>query len=286
MCGRAAGDRRPVFDFLPGCEAMRALDRGRAWPIAVGGVAATAWLALALWEWTPYGRFLDHGGWLEDGFVGSLCRVTPSGALLPPALLYVGGWLLMTVAMMLPTVAPLAAIFARMTEGRSNRDALFALLILGYLAIWTVFGLLAHALDSALHAYVTGDPVLSLNGWAIGAVVIGIAGAFQFSRLKYLCLDQCRTPFSFVSRHWRGVAVRRQSFMLGARHGLFCLGCCWAIMLLMFAVGMGSVGWMLAIGAVMAAEKNANWGPRLSAPLGFVLLLTSTAIVAQHLWRA
>jgi predicted metal-binding membrane protein len=265
---------------------MRALDRGKAWPIAVGGVATMAWLALAFWERTPYGVFGDRDGWLNGGFVGSLCAVTPSGAIVPPALLYVGGWVLMTVAMMLPTALPLVAIFVRMTEGRPNRDALLALLILGYLAVWTAFGLLAHALDSALRAYMASDPLLSLNGWGIGAFVFGIAGAFQFSRLKTLCLDQCRTPFSFVSSHWRGVAARRQSFMLGARHGLFCLGCCWAIMLLMFAVGMGSLGWMLAIAAVMATEKNASWGQRLSAPLGFALLLTSTAIVAQHLWRA
>ena len=117
----------------------------------------------------------------------------------------------------------------------------------------------------------------------IGAVVVGIAGAFQFSRLKRLCLDQCRAPFSFINRHWRGGAARRQSFMLGVRHGLFCIGCCWAIMLLMFVVGMGSLGWMLAIGALMATEKNASWGRRLSAPLGIALLLTSTLIVVQHL---
>ena len=135
---------------------MRALDRGRMWPIAVGFVVATAWLALALWERTPYGRFLDHGGWLETGFIGSLCRATPSGPLVLPALLYVGGWLLMTLAMMLPTALPLVANFARMTEGRSNRDALLALLILGYLSIWAAFGLLAHMTDSALHAIVAG----------------------------------------------------------------------------------------------------------------------------------
>lgn len=286
MPERSVGERRPFSIFFGDAPSMRALDRGKAWPIAVGSVAATAWVALAFRELTPYGRFVDHGGWLEAGFVGSLCAVTPSGAFAPPALLYVGGWVLMTVAMMLPTALPLVAMFARMTEGRPDRDALLALLILGYLAIWTAFGLTAHTLDSALRATMAGDPRLSLNSWAIGAVVVGIAGAFQFSRLKYLCLDQCRTPFSFLSRNWRGVAASRQSFMLGARHGLFCLGCCWAIMLLMFVVGTGSIGWMLAIGAAMATEKNASWGPRLSAPLGFALLLTSTAIVAQHLWRA
>jgi predicted metal-binding membrane protein len=261
---------------------MRTLDRGKIWPLAVGAIVATAWLALAVWERSPYGRLLDHGGWLGADAAGSLCRATPSGLLVPPAALYVGGWLLMSIAMMLPTALPLVALFARMTESRSNRGTLLALLILGYVSIWTGFGLLAQALDSALHALVAGDRFLAFNGWMIGAAVFAIAGAFQFSRLKTLCLDRCRTPFSFIGSHWRGLAARRQSFLLGVRHGLFCVGCCWAIMLLTFAVGMGSVGWMLAIGAVMATEKNAGWGRRLSAPLGIALLLTSTAIVALH----
>jgi predicted metal-binding membrane protein len=258
---------------------MRALDRDRIWPVAVGGMAAMAWLTLAIWAQTPYGRYLDHGGWLESGYMGELCRATPAAQIVLPGMLYAGGWLIMLVAMMLPTALPLVSLFARMVRDRPGRD----LLIAGYLSVWSVFGLLAHALDTALHAYVASKASLSFNGWVIGAAVIGLAGAFQFSRLKYHCLDQCRTPLSFIARHWRGGAILRQSFQLGLRHGLFCIGCCWAIMILMFVVGMGNVGWMLAIGAVMAAEKNARWGPRLSAPLGIALLLTSTAIVAQHL---
>jgi predicted metal-binding membrane protein len=109
-----------------------------------------------------------------------------------------------------------------------------------------------------------------------------MAGAFQFSRLKYACLDKCRTPFSFVNQHWRGIAVRRQSFRIGLHHGLFCVGCCWAIMLLMFVVGTGSVGWMLALGAVMAVEKNVSWGRKLSTPLGFFLLGWASFILVEH----
>ena len=266
---------------------MRALGRHKAWPLAIAALSAMAWLALAAWTQSPYGRFLDHGGWLQTGFAGRLCAATPGGSVLLPALLYVGGWLVMTVAMMLPTVTPLVAIFARMTASRPNSNTLLALLILGYLAVWTAFGVVAHGLDMALHALAGADSFLTFNGWAIGAAIVAVAGAFQFSRLKYHCLEQCRTPLSFLSRNWRGGSARRQSFQLGVRHGLFCIGCCWAIMLLMFAVGMGSLGWMLAIGAVMATEKNAPWGARLSAPLGIALLFASAAIVAQHIgWVA
>ena len=75
------------------------------------------------------------------------------------------------------------------------------------------------------------------------------AGLFQFSALKYRCLEQCHTPFAFVAARWHGVAPAREAWRLGVDHGLFCVGCCWALMLLMFVVGMGSLGWMLALAA-------------------------------------
>ena len=262
---------------------LSAFDRREAWLPVIGGLVALAWFTLAVWAQSPYGRYLDHGEWLQLGFAGAICRALPAGSVVLPALLYVSGWVLMTVAMMLPTTLPLLAIFARITAGRSDRGLLLASLIVGYLSVWTAFGLLAHAADMALHAMVGNIAVLSSNGWIVGMVVLAMAGLFQFSGLKYRCLDKCRTPFSFVNEHWRGRAERRQSFLLGVHHGLFCVGCCWAIMLLMFVVGTGSVGWMLAIGAVMAVEKNVAWGRRLSAPLGAVLLAASGAVLALNI---
>ena len=152
-------------------------------------------------------------------------------------------------------------------------------MIAGYLGVWSLFGLIAHLADLGLHALVPQSPWLTFNGWALGAAVLALAGLFQFSALKRRCLDACRTPMAFVAQHWRGRDQRRQALLLGAHHGLFCVGCCWALMLLMFVVGTGSVGWMLALGAVMAAEKNFRWGRRLSAPLGIGLLAWSAWIV-------
>jgi predicted metal-binding membrane protein len=113
---------------------------------------------------------------------------------------------------------------------------------------------------------------LTFNGWLVGAATLALAGLFQFSALKYRCLMECRMPFAFVARHWRGENAAREALLLGAHHGLYCVGCCWALMLVMLVVGLGSVGWMLLLGALMAAEKNLPWGRRLSAPLGLVLL--------------
>jgi predicted metal-binding membrane protein len=262
--------------------AASTLEPRRAFLPLIGGLIALAWLTLLLWELSPYGRYLDHGRWTELGLAAYLCRALPAGSVVLPALLYVGGWILMTAAMMLPTILPLLGIFSRLVQGRADRALLVTLVILGYLSIWALFGLAAHAIDYALHGLVATLSWLSFNGWAVGAGALAAAGAFQFSRLKYDCLDKCRAPFSFVNQHWRGGHPYRQSFLLGVHHGIFCVGCCWAIMLLMFVVGTGSVGWMLALGAVMAIEKNVSWGRRLSAPLGVGLLGWASVIVVEH----
>lgn len=262
------------------------LEPRRAFLPLIGGLIALAWLTLFVWELSPYGRYLDHGRWTDLGFAAYLCQALPAGSVVLPALLYVGGWVLMTAAMMLPTILPLLGIFGRLVESRPDRAMLVTLVIAGYLSIWAAFGLAAHAIDFLLHALVAAVPWLAFNGWIVGVVVLAAAGAFQFSALKYRCLDKCRAPFSFVNEHWRGRAAQRQSFRLGVHHGLFCVGCCWAIMLLMFVVGTGSVGWMLAIGAAMAIEKNVSWGRRLSAPLGVGLLGCASFIVAERIWRS
>ena len=120
------------------------------------------------------------------------------------------------------------------------------------------------------------------HAWVIGAAVLAGAGAFQFSALKYRCLEQCHTPFAFVAARWHGRAPAREAFRLGLDHGLFCIGCCWALMLLMFVVGTGSLALMLVLALVMAAEKNLPWGRRLRVPLGVALLAGAAAVVAAN----
>jgi predicted metal-binding membrane protein len=114
----------------------------------------------------------------------------------------------------------------------------------------------------------------------LGAGILVLAGVYQFTPLKYHCLDKCRSPLSFIMGHWTGKSERTQALRLGLHHGIFCIGCCWSLMLLMFAVGSGSIGWMLILGALMAVEKNVSWGRRLSRPLGVLLLGWGVAIAA------
>jgi predicted metal-binding membrane protein len=160
---------------------------------------------------------------------------------------------------------------------------LLGLLTAGYLLAWAGFGLVAHLLDSALHAAARRSDWLIGNGWALGAAVLATAGLFQFSRLKYRCLDKCRAPYGFIAERWHGPHPRKSAWRLGLDHGLYCVGCCWALMLLMFVVGTGNVGWMLGLGAVMAVEKNLPWGRRLSRPLGAALLTTGALVAVANL---
>src|SRR6516162_5292583 len=243
---------------------------------SISSLVTLAWLILWLWDRSPYGRYLNHGHLAEIGGDGG------TGSVFLSAALYLVGWTLMTVAMMLPTMLPLLDMFRRVTARRPERGQLIILVIAGYLSVWMAFGVAAHSADWVLHHVVEYSPWLEANAWVIGGSTLLLAGAFQFSRLKYRCLDKCRAPMSFIMEYWRGRHDHRNALLLGINHGMFCVGCCWALMLLMFGVGVGNVGWMLALGAVMAVEKNLPWGRKLSAPLGLALLVCAAFILFHH----
>jgi len=232
----------------------------------IGLLIATAWAALWLWAQSPYGRYLDHGRWTEIGIAADICRALPRGDVLLPGLLYVGGWLLMTAAMMLPTVLPLLRRFERLTAARADRHILVGLLIADYLLVWAAFGIAAHLLDTALHLIAGQSTWLVVNGWLLGATVLAIAGAFQFTRLKYRCLDRCRTPLGFMTQYWHGRRPKWNAFLLGGHHGGFCVGCCWAVMLLMFVVGTGECRIHAGAGCGHGGGKECALGPSAEPP--------------------
>jgi len=255
---------------------MRASVNRNAFTIAFATLCGWAWLALWLWGRSAYSQALhhDHLAAADGAGAGFLA-------------LFLAGWTVMTAAMMLPTSLPLINMFYTMIHYKVDRSRLIALLIAGYLAVWLLFGLVALLGDTALHAVVGRSAWLRPNDWAIFPAVPALAGLYQFSSLKYYCLEKCRSPLSFIMGHWRGGNERLQSLRLGLHHGLFCVGCCWSLMLLMFAVGAGHIGWMLALGAVMAAEKNMPWGRRISRPIGFALLAWALgAAILAPVWAA
>jgi predicted metal-binding membrane protein len=263
----------------------RTLDSERrtlfAWLILA--LSAASWLTLWSLNASPYGRYVGHGGYLDDGAFAALCRAIPQGAYVVPALLHAGGWVLMIAAMMLPTTLPLLEMFRQITRRRADATRLSLLVVAGFFVAWMAFGLVAHVADAALEGAAAREPWFLIHGWMVGAAVLAGAGLFQFSALKYRCLEQCRTPFGFVVSRWHGRAPARDAFRLGIDHGVFCVGCCSALMLVMFVVGTASIGWMLALAALMAAEKNLRDGARLRLPIGLGLLGVAGAIVAARL---
>jgi predicted metal-binding membrane protein len=233
---------------------------------ALGALAVVAWLSLWLWEGSPYRAFLGHQGGV--------------GPLPVEAALFSLGWVLMIVAMMLPSSIPLVLTFGALVRRRHAPGQLVVLLLLGYLVVWTGFGLAAWILDRGIHAAVDALPWLAEHQQLILGTTLLIAGLWQFSPIRDRCLDECRSPLGFVANRWRGIAERRESFAMGIVHGAFCVGCCWSLMLVMFGVGVGSTVLMLLLGGLTAIEKNLPSGRRLTHPLGIALVLAAVYAVA------
>ena len=224
-------------------------------------------------------------GWASLGLMAAdadiwlaLCQPMGAGGGLELALVF-AMWAAMTLAMMLPTAAPMILTYAEIadTAARQNEPAASPLILTaGYAAVWLGFALVAAALQSALTQLALLDAGRA-SPWLAGAIFLG-AGLYQFSSLKHACLTLCQRPFPFFFAHW--TAEPRGVFLLGLRQGLSCLGCCWAMMLVMFAAGAMNVLWMAALGVLMTIEKMATT-TRFSHVVGAAFLAIGLGVVAM-----
>jgi predicted metal-binding membrane protein len=190
-------------------------------------------------------------------------------------------WCAMALAMMLPTAAPMIMTYADLAETASAKGEPAAspiVLTAGYVAVWLGAALVLAALQGALAHFGLLDNLMSVASPLFAGALFLLAGAYQFSALKHACVTQCQHPFRFFFANW--TADPRGVFRLGARQGRYCLGCCWAMMLLMFAIGVMSVFWMAMLGAIMATEKVATT-TRFSRALGAVFCLIGLAIIVS-----
>jgi predicted metal-binding membrane protein len=234
-------------------------------PILIG--IAAAWVAAIAAQAAGAAALVHHDELLAAGGPPPLVA----------ALLFLLAWQLMIAAMMLPSSLPLVRLYGRASERAPLRRRSMAAFIGGYAAVWSVFGLAAFGADAGLHATVNASPWLSSHDWWIGGAVLALAGAFQFTSLKDACLDKCRHPAQFLTRYYeRGPAG---GFRLGARHGAFCVGCCWALMLVMFAAGVASLLWMAALTVVMIHEKTRPAGARAVPVTGAALLAAASVVL-------
>jgi predicted metal-binding membrane protein len=262
--------RRLSGDGGPGTAASRTRGPARVPAVVVAAIAG-AW-AVALVAEASGGRSWLHHDALLDG------QAPPRAALL----LFLIAWQVMVAAMMLPSSIPMIRLFAAVAVNQERRARLLAHFIAGYALVWTAFGAVAFAGDAVLHAVVEHVAWLEPRPWVIGSAVLAVAGAFQFSGLKDRCLDACRHPAAFLlPRYRRGTTA---AFRLGRTHGLYCLGCCWALMLLMFAAGLADLRWMAALGALMAYEKIGRHGRAVARAAGVLLLGWAALVLLQPAW--
>lgn len=221
---------------------------------------AAAWGLLILWQRSHYAELLGHESLGDHHFSFSV-----------KLLAFLLSWFLMTVAMMLPASMP-ALIHSAQPTGQPARDFRFlAWITVGYLSPWVLFGLLAFLGDSVLHALTeTGGPLAGFSSWIAPAIVLA-AGLYQFTSIKRRFNQLCQISHPIHGR----VEMRNLTNALreGIRFGFFCVGSCWSLMLLMFALGHHQLGWMFVMGVIFAVERLTPWGQKLSWLVGFVLLV-------------
>lgn len=240
--------------------------------VGIAALAVVAWVVLAVWGTSPYARYLDHGAIGQTGLAGA-----------PLAAVVIGGWTLMVLAMMLPTTLPLVRMVGDVGASRGQQGRLTVALVVGYVSIWVAVGAVAWAGDSLLHVAEDRWLFFAAGAWLLAPASLGVAAVFQMSSLKDRCLSECRSPRGLLLSRWRGRQPVTEAWLLGVVHGRYCVGCCWALMLVMFAVGGGNLGIMLALGTVMAAEKNLPRGHLLTTPVAVLLGLAALGTFAAQL---
>ncbi len=167
-------------------------------------------------------------------------------------------WTIMMVGMMTPSVAPMILIYARVARHASSRGSAFASsawFAFGYFLAWIGFASLATLAQFGLERALLLSPDMAAASRPAGAALLIVAGLYQWSRVKSACLDQCQSPLSFIQGHGGFRGTKDGTIVLGLRHGLYCIGCCWALMSLLFVAGVMNLAWIAAIGALVLAEK-------------------------------
>jgi predicted metal-binding membrane protein len=226
--------------------------------VRLGLVALLFALAAVGWWWTVRVMAgMDDGPWSALGALGW----------------FLGVWVVMMAAMMFPSVAPTVALYSRMTRTRWPLQPL--LFVAGYLLTWAVAGLAAFAVVALVNA-LAGDVLAwdRAGRWVAGTTLL-VAAVYELTPLKDVCLGKCRSPLGLLLGSWRDGATG--ALRMGARNGAWCVGCCWALMASLFALGVMSVVWMAVVAGVIAVEKTLPW--RRVATYGTTALLLALGVL-------
>jgi predicted metal-binding membrane protein len=230
-------------------------------------IGALIGLALLAWVWVDQRMAgMDAGPGTDPGTLG----------------FYVVSWVVMMAAMMLPSITPMVLVFARVQRRRIERGAAdqaisTAFFVTGYLAVWTVVGLVAYGLFVGIKSLSVEALHWNSGGRFVAGLVLVGAALYELTPAKDACLRRCRGPLDFVMEHWR--EGRFGAFQMGALHGSWCVGCCWALMAALFALGVMSLAWMAVIAAAIAAEKLLPWPMVTNRAIAALLAVVAVALV-------
>lgn len=229
-------------------------------------------LIIPLSEW--------HNLWIYGGdLLFAICSVNPSDANIITLIFM---WLLMSAAMMLPTLVPTLLCYDDLrSTGAGSRKGFWGLTI-GYLAIWFGFALLAALMQRAWNYQMVFENILLINTHYLSALLFLVAGLYQFSNFKEACLSKCRNPLTMILTHWK--ANKFCEIKIGIRLGLVCLGCCFLLMSFAWIGGAMSLLWMGLATLVMTVEKFPKLGPYISKPLGYLLIGLAMLMIFQ-VWQ-
>lgn len=243
-----------------------ALRRDRS--IVVSGLVAitlVSWAYLAFHAWGMAGT--ETGEVASEVTASRMGRWTATDFFLQFFM-----WSVMMVAMMVPSVAPLILVFARRSRKRGGDRVLgsAAILLLGYLCLWTAYSGLATLAQWGLHSAALLSPILTSSSHVVGGLILIAAGLFQVTPLKRACLKNCRSPLSFLVSDWR--PGRWGTFAMGLKHGAYCVGCCWALMALLFVAGVMNLLWVAIIAGFVLVEKVLSRGEEIGVAAGAILV--------------
>ncbi len=194
---------------------------------------------------------------------------------------FTGIWVTMMAAMMLPSAAPMVLLFHRVSTERAKRGQTSVptwVFCLSYLAVWTLYGLAAYGLYRLIVRFDFGFLEWDRGGRYVAGVAIAAAGLYELTPLKSVCLRHCRTPLHFVMGHWR--EGRLGAVRMGAEHGAYCVGCCWGLMIVLFALGVMSLTWMAAVAVLILAQKVLPHGERLTRVFAVLFLAAGIWVAA------
>jgi predicted metal-binding membrane protein len=249
----------------PALERILARDRS----IVAAGLVIICVLS---WAYTIYLAWSMAGMDMEMDMSMAMPQVRAWSAV-ELALLFVM-WLVMMVAMMTPSAAPMILLFAMINRKRKERAAPYvptAIFLGGYLLVWAAFSAAATAGQWQLHRMALLSPMMaSTSAWLGGGILVA-AGLFQWLPLKGACLRHCRSPLSFLTTRWREGSAG--ALAMGVEHGAYCAGCCWALMALLFVGGVMNLFWIAGLTILVLLEKAAPWGDRLGKAAGLLLVL-------------